>query len=922
MIRLYPLPPSPLWAFQSRWSPILTWACKCVPGMRPNPSQGWRWEGYPDACEIVVRLLKEKGVTVSVPDDFEEPGDWRNAPAPAIPLTELKLRPYQIDGVKFLVQKAEEGCLLADGMRLGKLQPIDEPVLTPSGWRPIGELKVGDDVVGLNGRPTRVTGVFPQGRQDTYRVTLTDGAWTRCGLDHLWHVRTPKDKYAGRPGSVKTLREIVAAGLCQPGTTNRRWFVPLPEPVIFNPSGPIPNLAPYTLGALIANGSLGRVVSHSGTPDQVEILARELPSDMRIARRSDNDIDLRPMTRGGPNLLRDALDFYGLTGKYSHEKFIPDAYLRASPSARLDLIRGLFDNDGTVSKDGMTVEYNTTSPQLAEDVLFLVRSLGGVAWMSTRIPTYEHNGEKKKGRLDHRIRVSLPNNITPFRLPRKAARYRPRTKFPPAHAIDRVDFEGQSECVCISVAAPDGLYVTRDCIVTHNTSQGLLAARCFSQKTLVVCPSNARGVWCRRPPEDNPKDLGGEIAKWWPEVLPALYEPEGVKNLPDTISPETRIVVIHYDILYAWVPLLLAWGFETLILDEAHMLTNYRSRRSGAVGDLAKRARYRIALTGTPLTNRPRDLHNLVSTICPARFGAFFIHPPLPGDKKQKMIGFAQRYCAAHLEEIGKGADKDAVWNFDGRSNEDELARRLSFFMLRRVKSEVDDQLPPKTRQIIPVPIPQKYMIRPTHEMFLRKADARRALDLSADGKLEHVIARVQGHLDEGDRVICFTYRRSFAEAVANGIVAAKHSRGYEAHVIHGGVTQKKRDALVVGLRKRTDPFVVCCTIDTCAVAIDLSFASTAVFGEITYEWLELAQAEDRLYKFGGEKTFIEYVIAKGTGDELVMEMVLKKLELSEKLIGKQGDRMLEDLRGKEEDGLRSLAERLRKQHERLKAGA
>jgi hypothetical protein len=76
--------------------------------------------------------------------------------------------------------------LLMGSSKIGKAQPIDEPVLTPSGWRKIGDLQVGDEIIGSNGLGTRVIGVFPQGRKKVVRVKTRDGAWARCCEDHLW----------------------------------------------------------------------------------------------------------------------------------------------------------------------------------------------------------------------------------------------------------------------------------------------------------------------------------------------------------------------------------------------------------------------------------------------------------------------------------------------------------------------------------------------------------------------------------------------------------------------------------------------------------------------------------------------------------------------------------------------------------------
>ena len=465
-------------------------------------------------------------------------------------------------------------------------------------------------------------------------------------------------------------------------------------------------------------------------------------------------------------------------------------------------------------------------------------------------------------------------------------------------------------------------------------------------------------MWSR-PPETKPEAGGpGEVAKWWPDAwkpdeglvgAPAdargVAVLEGIKpfkaqELARKLSSKTkktpdedralaaaqaeiagyvvalsraRVIVVHHDIVYAWVDVLRDWSPATLIIDELHAYQGYKSRRTDAVVSIAQVTRRRMGLTGTPMTSRPRDLHSVMNVLCPGRFGYFFA-----GDRQGV---FARLFCGAFQETVGKGQHAKTVWNFDGASNLDEpdgktavtveetLHHRLSYCMLRRVKSQVDDQLPPKTRQIVDVTIPSRHDVAPSMKMLEvgTGRELRRCLDLAADGKLKPVIDLVKAHLEEGEKVICFCYRRMFAEAVAAATGGL---------VIHGGIPQAKRDRRIAELRTQSGPGVICATIDTTSTGIDLSFASAAVVGELTWEPHELAQMEERLYKFGagagGTKSLIQYVIARGTGDELILRGVVSKLDLFERAIGPTGDRMKEDLGEKrQEDALAALTQTL-----------
>jgi SNF2 family DNA or RNA helicase len=465
------------------------------------------------------------------------------------------------------------------------------------------------------------------------------------------------------------------------------------------------------------------------------------------------------------------------------------------------------------------------------------------------------------------------------------------------------------------------------------SAQGLTAARAFKHKTLIIAPSHAIGVWAREP--DAPEGPG-EIAKWWPDAWlsgslrgePAAEDTAGVvvldgvrPNKEEWLSLHTSaaVVVASYDIIYAWVDTLKEWDFKTLIIDEGHHISNQKSRRSGAIVELAAHAKRRMVLTGTPMTNHTRNLFNVLDTLAPGRFGYFFTHAKPDGTVSGS---FSRLFCDAKQKTVGKGPEAKTVWDFSGSSNldrervvlpaivpEETLHARLSYLMLRRVKAEVDDQLPPKTRQIVDVRIPASKMVTVTGTMLADRGTLRRALDLSADGKVKTVVELLRTHVEEGEKVICFCYRRLFAEALAKEL----RKKGTPAEYSHGGLTQKQRDERIGLCRTSEVPCVLCATIDTTSTAIDLSFASVAVFAELSWEPHDLMQAEERIYKFGdaAAKPLVQYVIARGTSDELIVRAIISKLDAFDQAIGKV-DRLQEDFSGStREEPLKRLARAL-----------
>lgn len=170
------------------------------------------------------------------------------------------------------------------------------------------------------------------------------------------------------------------------------------------------------------------------------------------------------------NNLNNALDILGLYGKVKGEKHIPDNYMYGTTvDQRVSLLQGLMDSDGSCSRTGNAVFYNS-SKLLVDDVVELVRSLGGRATYKERelrIPREYKGREIKSNSCGYEIQVVLPDGFNPFSFKRKAERYRSIKK---THdRICSVKYTGIEKAKCILIDHPDHLYITDDYIVTHNT---------------------------------------------------------------------------------------------------------------------------------------------------------------------------------------------------------------------------------------------------------------------------------------------------------------------------------------------------------------------------------------------------------------------------------------------------------------------
>jgi phosphate starvation-inducible protein PhoH and related proteins len=362
----------------------------------------------------------------------------------------------------------------------GRAQPYDSQVLTPEGFRPIGTLQVGDLVIGSNGLPTPVLGVYPQGRKQVFRVQAQDGASTRCCGEHLWAVTTPADRRYGRPHRVLETREMI--GRLRAAHAHRFELPRVSQPVEFE-SRNVP-MDPYALGLLLGDGCLTTSTTPTFTTADPELaLALETLLDgIELRRKGTVEFVLRHAAghRGGvivANPVTTTLRELGLAGTRSNTKFVPDLYLHNAADVRLAVLQGLLDTDGgPVTQPGRTcrIQYTTCSERLRDDVVFLVRSLGGVAYWRTRAASGRAPGRARGRDVHHRLDafildIRLPEEIEPFRLTRKREVYRASGGGRPMRFITSIEPDGEEETVCIQVAAADSLYVTDDFLVTHNT---------------------------------------------------------------------------------------------------------------------------------------------------------------------------------------------------------------------------------------------------------------------------------------------------------------------------------------------------------------------------------------------------------------------------------------------------------------------
>jgi replicative DNA helicase len=338
---------------------------------------------------------------------------------------------------------------------LGKALALGTPLPTPTGWTTMGEVRVGDRLLGADGKPTRVVAATDvmEGRP-CYEVAFSTGEVIVADGQHQWltWARLPRQGYAGagRPDMVipeVITTEQIAAALRGGASGGRPTFaVPMCGPLEL-PEADLP-IPPYTLGAWL------------GDPGTALTMA-----EPEIVMRVEAEGDAIP----GPSLA----------GAGAGGRYLPEPYLRASERQRRTLLAGILDTGGTVLGSG-AIRLALTSPQLARDVRELILSLGYRCPMPTK--KAPRHGDALARYL---LRFRADDRV--FLLSRKQRLHKERSQHDAQRArwrqIVAVRPVPSRPVRCVQVDSPDRLYLAgTGMIPTHNSTLALDLARAASVK--------------------------------------------------------------------------------------------------------------------------------------------------------------------------------------------------------------------------------------------------------------------------------------------------------------------------------------------------------------------------------------------------------------------------------------------------------
>ncbi len=388
------------------------------------------------------------------------------------------------------------------------------------------------------------------------------------------------------------------------------------------------------------------------------------------------------------------------------------------------------------------------------------------------------------------------------------------------------------------------------------------------RSVLIICPASVKLNWVR------------ELEKWVYD-FPTIGVSYGNKPFPE----DNNIVIINYDILSKFHDQIHSKEWDVLIIDESQYLKNPGAKRTveayGGKGRAGIKAKRVLALTGTPIVNRPVELFPTLNYLDPKTFPSFF--------------KFAMRYCGAFQSGWG--------WDFTGATNLEELQTLLrTTVMIRRLKRDVLPELPGKTRQIIELPTSGLTRVIKT-EMKAVKIYKKQVQDLSmtsfsaftelaelryetALAKVPAVINYLKDIIESGQKVVCFAWHKDVINKIREAFI--EHPYNYHS-CITGDTPVKKRQAVVDEFQNNKHCTLFVGNILAAGVGITLTAASQVVFAELDWVPGNMSQAEDRCDRIGQDSCVnVKHLVLEGSIDAYIAKMLVNKQEVIDQALDKK----------------------------------
>lgn len=412
----------------------------------------------------------------------------------------------------------------------------------------------------------------------------------------------------------------------------------------------------------------------------------------------------------------------------------------------------------------------------------------------------------------------------------------------------------------------DGRALLADEMGLGKSLQALLwaAENSYARPILIICPASLKWNWER------------EVRTHF-GVRSLILEGRKPPHNAIRLLKSAEVVIINYDILPEWRKPIKRARFKLVILDEVHMIGNPGTLRSQNVKSICRRPPFVIGLTGTPFNNRPAELYPILNILRP--------------DEYNSPYAFYHRYCRPRRRPWG--------WEFKGATRIPELRRRLKEdCMVRRLKKHVAHELPEKLRTMQVLDIKRKEYDHALEDFlgWLRTRSKHAAIKaakaeqlvrmgylkrLAAELKLPKVMDWTAEYLDRTDtKLILFGIHKPIVQGLFDRFRKV-------AVVVDGSVPKHERQVRVDRFSSDPKTRILIGNIRAAGVGFNMIKATDVGFAEFGWTPGEHKQAEDRAHRLGQtQDVTCHYFVARGTIEEMLCDLIQKKQETSDAILG------------------------------------
>lgn len=441
----------------------------------------------------------------------------------------------------------------------------------------------------------------------------------------------------------------------------------------------------------------------------------------------------------------------------------------------------------------------------------------------------------------------------------------------------RPPMEHQKEAI-VKLLANDKYILADDMGLGKTTSAVIASIESGAQKVLVICPASLKLNWKREIENYTDDSVGIVEGKKW---------------------DDGKFVIINYDIIknFHEIPKrgdddfkskFLEEGFDLVLIDEAHYISNKQAKRTQLVNHLVSQVGKVWLLTGTPMTSRPINYFNLLH----------LVGSPLTIN----WAGFVKRYCDAYQFMAGRRK----VWNVNGASNLEELRDRVKPHVLRRMKEDILD-LPDKIISPIYLNLKSKEYEKEIGDYLEWEQDSNEKKSLSvklsklmmarqiiAESKLPSTYELIDNALEQGKKVIVFTNFTATLEEIA-----WKYNK--RSVMLNGRMTKQSRQESVDKFQNDDKIDVFVGNIKAAGVGITLTSAEVVIFNDLSFVPSDHSQAEDRAYRYGQKSNVsVFYPVFENTIEMIIYDILQRKKNVIDTVMGdnenEMGTSVMEDL--------------------------